>query len=404
MEHSIDDIKYGETLFSAFYDIGSTESGGVTRLGYTGVEDAMHARFAELAKELGCAVETDGAGNTFAANTREGRYALIGSHLDSVVEGGRYDGVAGVIAGLMALRWLKRDGLALPVKAAAFRCEESSNFGQCTIGSGLVTGALSPQRVGALTGKNGIPLKEIFANRGLTLTPPRISGMAQYLEMHIEQGKVLEETGTRVGVVSTIAGTRRFRLIARGLAEHSGATPMSMRSDALCAAADIILAVERIGNEEAARQSVATVGVVHNRPNVLNVVPGEVELGVDLRGTDLESLERTAGAVRQAARDIARRRGAEVMEVPLSSSQPVDMSAGVQEGLQKAARRLRVSCRSMPSGAGHDAMEFPALCDTGMVFIPCLKGISHNRKEYASIAAICDGARVLYEYLKEVKV
>lgn len=402
MDHCIDDIRYCESLFSAFYGTGSTERGGVTRLGYTETEDRMHALFANLAKDLGCTIEKDGVGNTFAVHIQSDAYVLIGSHLDSVVEGGRYDGVSGIIAGLMALRWLKQDGIALPIRVAAFRCEESSNFGQCTIGSGLVTGALDPQHVGTLTGKSGGGLQSIFAERGYTLSPARITGMKQYLEVHIEQGKVLEETGTEVGVVSTIAGTRRFRLILKGLAEHSGATPMSMRNDAMCAAAEIILAVERIGQEEAVHHSVATVGIVNNHPNVLNVVPGETELGIDLRGINLESLDRLALRVREEAANICKKRGIDVMEVRLGGSQPVGMSSAVQEGLEKAARRLHISCRNMPSGAGHDAMEFAPLCDTGMVFIPCLKGISHNRKEYAAIRSICDGARVLYEYLKEV--
>lgn len=403
MDRLIDDIQYCESLFSAFYDIGSVENGGVTRLGYTKTEDRMHALFAQKAKELGCAVKADGAGNTFAANTDEKEYILIGSHLDSVVEGGRYDGVSGIIAGLMAMRWLKKDGLRLPLKVAAFRCEESSNFGQCTIGSGLITGALNVQRVSALTGKSGGRLDGIFAERGYTFTPEKITGMKQYLEMHIEQGKVLEETGTEVGVVSTIAGTRRFRLILRGLAEHSGATPMSMRSDAMCAAAEIILAIESIGREEAVHQSVATVGIVNNHPNVLNVIPGETEIGVDLRGIDLESLERLSSRVHAAAEEICKKRGIALIEVKLGGSQPVKMSKTVQDGLEKAAARLGLSFRNMPSGAGHDAMEFAPLCDTGMVFIPCLKGISHNRKEYAALQSILHGASVLYEYLKEVK-
>lgn len=401
MQHSVSEIRYCGELFEAFYDVGSTREGGVTRLGYSAVEDEMHRCFEALARELGCRVFADEVGNTFASNGEEGDYYLLGSHLDSVVDGGRYDGVAGVIAGLMVVRRLREEGIRIPIRVAAFRCEESSNFGLCTIGSGLIAAQEKyAVNVGSLRSRDGERLDEIFQKRGLSFSPKKISGIKEYLELHIEQGKVLEETGTEVGIVSTIAGPRRFRFILRGMAEHSGATPMGLRNDALCAAAEVILAVERIGREEAANQSVATVGVVENRPNVLNVIPGEVALGIDLRGIEEDSLDRMEQAVRSRAQDIAKGRGAACLEMKISSVSPVAMSSRVQRGLERAASRLKISSRNMPSGAGHDAMSFAALCDTGMVFIPCRHGVSHNRKEFASLSSICDGAAVICEYLK----
>ena len=400
MKHSFEDIQYCETLFNCFYDVGGLTSGGVTRLGYTEIEDQMHEIFTRLGKELGCESAHDEVGNTFVGSAaRDGCY-LIGSHLDSVIDGGRYDGVAGIIAGLMVLRWAREEGLNIPIRVGAFRCEESSNFGCCTIGSGLVTREISREKVAGLVSKDGQTLESIFAGRGYSLDPPRISGLAGYLELHIEQGKVLEESGTSVGIVQTIAGPRRFKLYLRGLAEHSGATPMALRNDAMCAAAELILEIERLGNKEAAYQTVATVGVVNNKPNVMNVIPGEVELGVDIRGIDRTSLDRIELEMKDAAKRICFRRNIEYLEEKLSEFPPVNMSGDVQMGLERAAQRLGISSRRMMSGAGHDAMAFPALCETGMVFIPCQKGISHNRAEFASLSSICDGARVIYEYLK----
>ena len=400
MKHSFEDIQYCETLFNCFYDVGGLTSGGVTRLGYTEIEDQMHEIFTRLGKELGCESAHDEVGNTFVGSAaRDGCY-LIGSHLDSVIDGGRYDGVAGIIAGLMVLRWAREEGLNIPIRVGAFRCEESSNFGCCTIGSGLVTREISREKVAGLVSKDGQTLESIFAGRGYRLDPPRISGLAGYLELHIEQGKVLEESGTSVGIVQTIAGPRRFKLYLRGLAEHSGATPMALRNDAMCAAAELILEIERLGNKEAAYQTVATVGVVNNKPNVMNVIPGEVELGVDIRGIDRTSLDRIELEMKDAAKRICFRRNIEYLEEKLSEFPPVNMSGDVQMGLERAAQRLGISSRRMMSGAGHDAMAFPALCETGMVFIPCQKGISHNRAEFASLSSICDGARVIYEYLK----
>ena len=401
MENRIEDVQDCEKLFDSFYDVGCTETGGVTRLGYSAQEDQMHEVFAGLAKELNCKILKDEVGNTYASNANGKEYYLIGSHLDSVIEGGRYDGVAGIIAGLMVMRWAREDGVNIPLRVGAFRCEESSNFGCCTIGSGLITKEIYKQDVGSLVSKAGKSLEQIFRERSLNLHPSRINGVKQYLELHIEQGKVLEEAGTPVGIVQTIAGPRRFKLYLRGMAEHSGATPMGMRCDAMCAASEIILELERIGNREAVYQSVATVGVVNNHPNALNVIPGEVELGVDIRGIEVSSLDRIEREMRESARRICKKRGIEYLEVKTSEIPPIDMSEDVQNGLEMAARRLGVNCRRMVSGAGHDAMSFAGICNTGMVFIPCVKGVSHNRMEFASITDICEGARVMYEYLKE---
>ena len=400
MEHT--DLEYLQRVFDTFYDVGALPGGGVTRLGYTELEDEMHRRFWDLARELGCMVETDLAGNSYAYLELAEEYILIGSHLDSVIQGGRYDGVAGVMAGLLLLKRAKESGLPLPLKATAFRCEESSNFGCCTMGSGLVTHQLreDPEHLAGLTAKDGETLGDVFARRGLSLTPPRIAGVSKYMELHIEQGKVLEETGARVGVVSTIAGPRRWKLQLAGLAEHSGATPMSMRQDALCAASEIVLAVERIGQREASLcESVATVGVIQNTPNALNVVPGAVELGIDLRGSNLDSLDRMEHDTLAAARSICAKRRIALIESKLSEMDPVSMDPTIQRGLMAAADRLGISCRNMPSGAGHDAMAFAPLFPTGMVFIPCLRGISHNPLESTTLQSILDGADVLWEYL-----
>lgn len=401
MATHLDDIRYGSSLFDRFYDVGATESGGVTRLGYTAEEDEMHRRFAAVGEEMGLRSFTDGVGNTFLANSdAEEGYYLIGSHLDSVVDGGRYDGVAGVLAGLMVLRWAKEEGLSLPIRVGAFRCEESSNFGLCTVGSGLITGEAFKQDIGGLIGRDGVSLGERLKERGCSTRPTKITGIKEYLELHIEQGKVLEEYGDRVGIVSTIAGPRRFNLHIGGMAEHSGATPMGMRADALCAAAEIILEIEKLGLEHAKYQSVTTVGVVHNRPNAMNVIPGNVTLGVDVRGMDIASLDAIEEGMKRSAKAICRRRNVSFLREKTSDIPPAQMSSRMQERLVEAAHSLKISNRVMMSGAGHDAMSFVTLCDTAMLFVPCQKGISHNKQEFASIESICDGARVLYQYLK----
>lgn len=402
MKHTIEDITYAQSLFDRFYNIGAIDSGGVSRLGYSEVEDQMHRAFIEAGAQDGYSYTHDEVGNTYVGygNMQHG-YILIGSHLDSVIDGGRYDGVAGIIAGLMVLHWAKRTLPDINISVGAFRCEESSNFGRCTIGSGLITKEIYKRDVGELVGKDGRSLKDIFEERGYDLNPSKIPDVDKYLELHIEQGKILEEYGTQVGIVTTIAGPRRFSLHIIGNPEHSGATPMDMRHDALCAAAEIILEVENIGREEAVCQSVATVGVIEMNPNALNVIPGEVTLGVDMRGIDNASLERMELRLKNSAQSICRKRGLTFYREKTSSIPPMDMNQELGDELAKAAKRLGISYRMMPSGAGHDAMSFAPYCDTSMIFIPCEKGISHNKREFSTIESILDGAAVMYEYLKE---
>ncbi len=406
MKHPVEDIEYAEYLFDRFYSIGSTENGGVTRLGYTETEDQMHKAFVELGEEKGYKSYTDEVGNTYlydesCKEDEDGEYYLVASHLDSVVEGGRYDGVSGIIAGLLILNWAKQDGIRLPLHVGAMRCEESSNFGRSTIGSGLITKEVYKHDIGEAVNREGITLREVFKERGYHLEPKRIQGVKEYIELHIEQGKVLEEYEDAVGIVQTIAGPRRFLIHIKGNAEHSGATPMGMRTDALCAAAELILEVEEIGKSESIYQSVATVGTVKVAPNALNVIPGEVTLGVDMRGIDSGSLDRMETRLKSACKKICDKRKVKYYREKTSDIPPINMSAELQQKLLAAAKKLRIPHRSMISGAGHDAMSFANICESAMVFIPCAKGISHNKKEFTTIESICDGSRVIYEHFKE---
>ena len=390
-------------LLQRFAPIGALPGGGVTRLGYTEQEDEMHRVFRETAAGDGFRTWTDCAGNSFAANFPEGTegYTLIGSHLDSVVEGGVYDGVAGVAAGLMVLRELRDRRAALPVAVAAFRCEESSNFKLCTIGSGLFTGAISMDALRGAVDQHGLPLTEHLRARGFRMELHKPRGIARYLELHIEQGRVLQEAGKEIGVVTAIAAPYRYTLTLRGVAEHSGATPMGLRKDALCAAAEVILALEAVGQAEAAHHSVATVGAIENHPNVLNAVPGTVTLQIDLRCIEPESMERMVGDMTARVREICGRRGVEGALNLVDTKHPARLDAALQDRLAAAADAEGLPYMRLPSGAGHDAMSFVDLCPTGMVFIPCRDGISHNIAEHTELYQIENGTRVLLRALTE---
>lgn len=386
--------RYLDAAFARFADVGALPEGGVTRLGYTADEDEMHRLFAELAEESGFAVETDDVGNTFAVNLPGTTpYTLIESHLDSVVAGGRYDGVAGVLAGLAVMRLLRDAGVETPVRTAAFRCEESAAFvRKFAVGSALVTGDLDASEAASLVSPRGERLAEVFSARGYRLDPPRISGMRRCIELHIEQGRVLFDAGLPIGLVTAIAAPRRYHIAVQGRADHSGATPMALRNDALAGAAELVLAVEAAGRAESEFGSVATAGRIVNTPNTMNTVPGRTELSVDTRAVLLASMDRMELSIRRAADEIAAKRQLDISVVCVDSGVPVTLSEPLCTELGEAAARLGIPYRRMVSGAGHDCMHFAALCDTALVFVPCHEGISHNPLERADHAPIAQGA------------
>ncbi len=406
MNNSIENLEDIRALMALFETPGTLDGGGVTRLAYSPEEDEMHDIFRDWGERQGFIAYTDAVGNSFLENdaataaAEEGEPCiLIGSHLDSVIRGGRYDGVAGVVSGMACLKWLKDSGRDIPLRVAAFRCEESAGFGRSTLGSGLITGVIDGDDIADFRNPDGRTLAGIFEERGLDLHPQKIDGVSAYFELHIEQGKVLETVGKEVGIVEAIAGPRRFRIVIDGQADHSGATPMEMRSDALCAAAEMILAVEKIGQAESRFRSVATVGIVKCGPNVMNVIPGWVELGVDTRGINTISIDRMEQRIRISAENIAQERGVEITMARQYEDPPCEMSPHLMDELEQAARAVGATSQRMVSGAGHDAMSFAELVPAAMLFIPCRGGISHNAAEYTTDEAVCTGAEVLFEAL-----
>lgn len=398
------DIGMLKDWFVRMHPVGDTKR-GVTRLGYSDTEDEMHALLRSFAEELGLIVTEDSFGNTFISfpgTTTEGRI-LIGSHLDSVPEGGRYDGVAGVLAGLLVMSELRSEGRCFPLQTVAFRCEESSAFGLATVGSALFEGTLAPEMLRSAKNADGESLYDTMKAKGYTPDAPSVAlNIRTYLELHIEQGRVLEAAGKKLGIVTAIAAPVRFRVFFEGRQDHSGATPMGMRRDSLCAAGEALLAIERCGTAESKFATVATVGVIRNEPNALNVIPGCTSLGVDVRGIDAESVRRAVAAIRKEVAEIGRRREIRFRFEEISSSMPVRMDPGVVERLCSSAERLGANFMKMPSGAGHDAMKIAPHAPSGMVFVPCRDGVSHNPEEHAEIDDIFLGARLLHDFCKSL--
>ena len=363
----------------------------------------MHLALARFADELALESRQDPFGNTFVSfpGGPQGDKVLIGSHLDSVPEGGRFDGVAGVLAGLLVMAGFKAEGRAVPLETVAFRCEESSRFGLSTLASSLYAGAVEVEALKEAKDTEGVSLYDAMKERGFSPDyKSSVMGVSSYLELHIEQGRVLESAGKPLGIVTAIAAPVRFRVVLEGRADHSGATPMDLRRDALCAAAEAVLAVEAAAHSQKSRGTAATVGVILNEPNALNVIPGRVTLGVDVRGVDKESLYGTGDKIRDAVKAMGKARDVGVRIEEISSASPVAMDESVVAGLRAEAEKMGAGYMVMASGAGHDAMNMAPFVPAGMVFVPCRDGISHNPAEHAEPEDIALGAKLLFNYVK----
>jgi len=330
---------------------------------------------------------------------------MIGSHLDTVEAGGRFDGIAGVLAGLEVARCLQAGGrpLGRPLEVVNFTCEEPSEFGLSTIGSRAMSGKLDATAVARLRDAHGRSLADAIdsvGGRAARLDEARRApgSLARYLELHIEQSASLDRAGIPVGVVTAIAAPSRFRVAVRGRQDHAGGTPMAVRKDALAAAAEVVLAVERIARE-VGRSMVGTVGTLAVSPNMVNIVPGEVGLLADFRGIEAAAIAEALGRFEKATAEIATRRGVAVEVEPIVRESPLEVSAEMVEHAAAAAEAVGVPSRRLTSGASHDANHMARLCPIGMLFVACRDGRSHCPEEWAEPAHLAAGTRVLLELL-----
>lgn len=398
------DIDVIKRWFDYLYSIGADETGGVTRLGYTKNEDVMHGAIRNFAREMGLKYSSDEVGNTYVYDENYSEYYLIGSHLDSVISGGRYDGVVGVLAGLLILKWIKDNNLNIPLKVVAFRCEESSSFGIATVGSGLITKKLQIEKMKKVKNTEGVSLYEALRFRGYNPECRKIEGVLNYFELHIEQGRILEDEGLKIGIINSIAAATRYWLTIDGRQDHSGATPMGMRQDALCAAGEIIIELENIAKRESVHSSVGTVGYLGNYPNAFNVVPGKVKMGLDIRGVEKDSIDRIDDEIVKFVDEVCKKRNLKYELDNISKAIPVKLDENLKNELSEVATKLGIEHKIMNSGAGHDAMKFWDIAPTGMVFIPCKDGVSHNKAEEIEYEDIILGSKIIFEELKQLNI
>ena len=385
---------------------GGLEGGGISRLAFTSADREARDYLRDSLALQGLGTVQDAMGNMRARRhgTRDLAPVMIGSHLDSVPSGGCYDGAVGIVAALEVIRVLDDLGIETrrPIEVINFSAEESSRFGASTLGSKAMTGHLSQEHLHMYKDKDGVSLYEAMKLFGLNpdgLESVRIQpgDVYAFIEMHIEQGRVLESFGIPLGIVTSIAAPTRIRVFVIGRADHSGATPMDLRADALTAASEIILGVERIASVEAGPHTVGTVGYANAQPGVLNVIPGKVELGIDIRDIDKDSKDLAVRKIISLLEYVGNNRGVKVDYRILADEPPVTLSGKIIGTLEEAAQALGYPYRLMPSGAGHDAMYMAEVAETGMIFVPSREGISHNVAEYTDVEDIARGAELLLE-------
>ncbi|WP_084268812.1 M20 family metallo-hydrolase [Oceanobacillus damuensis] len=385
---------------------------GFSRLSYTKEEKDAHIQFEKVATELGLHVHQDAAGNMWALWKVDDLAPTIalGSHLDTVDSGGGYDGTAGVLTALAAIRELQASKFE-PTKNIAVICfisEESARFGVSTIGSKAISEILDKQELAAIKDRDGISIEQAITAYGInfnTIDQAAVPAekLESFMELHIEQGMELENAGASIGIVKGIACPVRLKVTAKGMANHTGTTPMYRRKDAFAAIAPLVTFVQEEAlkvNEHSEHPLVATVSTIRLKPNVMNVIPGEVELGIDIRSVDDRLKRNFAENVKSYCMESATKAAVEIEVATLVDNDSVMLDDAMHDKLLKASESIGYKSLSMNSGAGHDVMNMASKWPAGLIFIPCKDGISHHPSEYTSIENLENGTKVIAEFLK----
>jgi ureidoglycolate amidohydrolase len=384
--------------------LSDAEPPAVTRILFTEPDLRARSFLKTLLVEAALAVREDPAGNIFARWTgveAELPAVATGSHTDAIPFSGRYDGTVGVLGALEAIRALQEAGWRprRSIELVMFTSEEPTRFGIGCLGSRLLSGALAPEAAAALKDPSGATFDEVRQKAGCRggLAEVRLAAghYAAFVELHIEQGPLLERGGIPIGAVTAIAAPAALRVRLHGEGGHAGAVLMPDRKDALCAAAEIVLAVELTARQTGRLDTVATTGVCQVHPGAINSIPAAVTLEIDIRDTNLEARDGVVARVRNAISVSASRRGLEAGVEVLNADPPAEAAPAIVTAIQSACHRLQLPCQTMVSRAYHDSLFMARICPTGMIFIPCRDGISHRPDEYSSPEAIGRGVEVL---------
>ena len=402
-------LKRIQSDIEAINMFNATPGRGVTRQTFSKEYQGAIDYVVDELKKIGATISICLAGNIrgrLSGSQKDAPAIMMGSHLDTVVHGGQFDGVVGVVTALEAARKIVENKAAhrLPVDVVIFPEEEGSRFGRGLLGSSIWTGTVDPDRLNAIRDANGMTYLDAMTLAGLSVDDNsrlKTTDLAAMLEVHIEQGAVLEKRGYRIGLVEAIAGIRQLNITIKGTADHAGTTPMIDRLDPLQGAARIIIEVEKIARRTGPR-TVATVGRIICEPAQANVIPGLVRFSVDIRDSDKTLLDSAVAEIQQAVQNICNERQLGVDIVGMSESEPVVLSAGIINLLEETTREKGIAPFRMISGAGHDTALVAGLTRAGMIFVPSHKGLSHCPQEYSSIEDIALACEILLETALEL--
>jgi len=389
----------------------SEQPDGLTRVFLSPEQRAANELVLSWMREAGLSASLDAIGNCvgrYEAAKPGAPCLMLGSHLDTVRDAGRYDGMLGVVTAIECVAALSAAGRNLPfaIVVVGFGDEEGVRFGSTLLGSRAIAGTFDRALLDR-PGRDGVPLRD--AMRTFGLDPARIGDAAfaardvlAYVELHIEQGPVLEAAGLPVGVVTAINGGYRFNVEMTGTAGHAGTVPMALRRDALAAAAECVLAVEELA--AGAPDVVGTVGRIEALPGAMNVIPGRVRFSLDVRAPTDAQRAAALAAMRGQFEAIAARRGVALTLEPVWEARTAPCDASLQDRLAAAVAAEGITVRRLPSGAGHDGMALIDIAPIGMLFVRCKDGISHNPAEAVDQQDVAVGARVLLRFIESFDV
>ena len=388
--------------------ISDAPAPAVTRIVFTPTDRKARAWLISRCEEAGLTVRPDPIGNMFARWSGSDPSAPAvgtGSHIDAIPNAGKYDGVVGVLGGLEAIRALRRSGFQpkRPIELLVFTSEEPTRFGIGCLGSRLLSGSMSPDQAKKLVDKSGAALEEVRTDAGMQGPLENVKLPAGYykafVELHIEQGPLLERQKIPLGIVTNIAAPASLRITIEGSGGHAGGVLMPDRRDALCAAAEIILAIEKEARSSGAADTVATVGICEVFPGAVNSIPSRVRLSLDVRDTSLERRDAVLRAIGATSQTIVAKREVFVQKEMLNADAPAECAPEIREALAQSCAKHELPCIPMVSRAYHDSLFMSRIAPVGLLFIPCRNGYSHRPDEYASPEDIGAGVTVLAETL-----
>jgi ureidoglycolate amidohydrolase len=385
--------------------ISDAEAPAVTRIVFSPTDIKARAWLRARCEEAGLTVRQDAIGNTFARWHGSDPAVGTGSHVDAIPNAGKYDGVVGVLGGLEAIRALRRSGFrpTNSIELLIFTSEEPTRFGVGCIGSRLLSGSLTAEAARKLKDSEGASIEDVRAKAEFRGDLNEVKLPAGYykafVELHIEQGPELERQRVPLGVVTNIAAPASMRVAIEGAGGHAGGVLMPARHDALCAAAELILAIENAARSSGAVDTVATVGICDVFPGAINSIPSRVRLSADIRDTDLQRRDAVIRAMEDACNSISAKRTVAIHIEPLNADAPAQCAPSVVEALSEACRKHQQKFLPMVSRAYHDSLFMSRIAPAAMLFIPCRNGYSHRPDEYASPDDIARGTLILAEAL-----